>query len=145
MLKKRLFTPGPTEVPAEVLVEMARPIFHHRTPEFRSMFSDVTAGLKEGGWILINSELSPSSFGLPDKYRVVTVDANSIAIEHRLGPRSAPIVNTAILGAFSRVTGLVSLDTLSDAVREAVPIDPDGNVAATREAYQQVKMEGGLV
>jgi 2-oxoisovalerate ferredoxin oxidoreductase gamma subunit len=106
---------------------------------------DVTAGLKEGGWILINSELSPATFGLPDRYRVVTVDANSIAIEHRLGPRSAPIVNTAILGAFSRITGLVSLDTLSDAVREAVPIDPDGNVAATREAYEQVKTEGGLV
>ena len=31
MIKQRLFTPGPTDVPPEVLIEMARPIFHHRT------------------------------------------------------------------------------------------------------------------
>ena len=34
LIKKYLFTPGPTQVPPEVLLEMARPIVHHRTPEF---------------------------------------------------------------------------------------------------------------
>jgi aspartate aminotransferase-like enzyme len=33
-MKKYLFTPGPAPVPPEVLLEMARPIIHHRTPEF---------------------------------------------------------------------------------------------------------------
>ena len=102
---------------------------------------DVTAGLKDGGWILINSELDPSAFQLPDKYQVVTVDASSIAIKYRLGPSTAPIVNTAILGAFARVTGLVSLAALSEAVRSAVPVNPDGNVAATREAFEQAGAE----
>jgi len=46
MIKQRLFTPGPTDVPPEVLVEMAKPIFHHRTPRFREMFAEVTADLK---------------------------------------------------------------------------------------------------
>jgi serine---pyruvate transaminase len=46
MLKKRLFTPGPTDVPPEVLNEMAKPIFHHRTPEFRTMFRAATDGMK---------------------------------------------------------------------------------------------------
>lgn len=32
--KRYLFTPGPAPVPPEVLLEMARPIIHHRTPEF---------------------------------------------------------------------------------------------------------------
>jgi len=32
--KKYLFTPGPAPVPPEVLLEMARPMIHHRTPEF---------------------------------------------------------------------------------------------------------------
>jgi len=100
---------------------------------------DVTAGLKEGGWIIINSSEHPAAFGLPAKYRVATVDANSIAIKYRLGPRTAPIVNTAILGAFAKVTGLVSLEALAQAVREAVPIKPEENVAATREAYESVK------
>jgi len=47
MIKKRLFTPGPTDVPPEVLNEMAKPIFHHRTPQFRAMFAEVNAGLKK--------------------------------------------------------------------------------------------------
>ena len=46
MLKPRLFTPGPTDVPPEVLVEMAKPIFHHRTPRFRQMLGRVHDGLK---------------------------------------------------------------------------------------------------
>ena len=35
-IKKYLFTPGPAPVPPEVLLEMARPVIHHRTPEFSS-------------------------------------------------------------------------------------------------------------
>ncbi len=45
MTKLRLFTPGPTMVPAEVLLEMARPQEHHRTAGFREMFKDVTEHL----------------------------------------------------------------------------------------------------
>jgi len=100
---------------------------------------DVTAGLKEGGWIIINSDQVPAAFNLPAKYRVATVDAQSIAIKHRLGPKSAPIVNTAILGAFARATGIVSLEAVAEAVRESVPLKPDENVAATREAYWEVR------
>jgi len=47
MIKARLFTPGPTDVPPEVLVEMARPIFHHRTERFKKMFAEVNEGLKK--------------------------------------------------------------------------------------------------
>ncbi|MDY6913759.1 MAG: alanine--glyoxylate aminotransferase family protein [Planctomycetota bacterium] len=47
MLKSRLFTPGPTDVPPEVLNEMARPIFHHRTERFKEMFSKVNEMLQK--------------------------------------------------------------------------------------------------
>jgi len=47
MIKSRLFTPGPTDVPPDVLNEMAKPIFHHRTARFREMFAQVNAGLKK--------------------------------------------------------------------------------------------------
>lgn len=100
---------------------------------------DVTAGLKPGGWIVINSERAPASFHLPG-FCVATVDANHIAIKYRLGPRTAPIVNTAILGAFARVTGIVGLDALAEAVREEAPIKPEENVAAMREASEKVMM-----
>ena len=34
MLKRYLLAPGPTPVPPEVLLAMARPMIHHRAPEF---------------------------------------------------------------------------------------------------------------
>jgi serine---pyruvate transaminase len=37
--KRRLFTPGPVEVPPQVLLAMAAPILHHRTAEFEALFT----------------------------------------------------------------------------------------------------------
>ncbi len=45
-VKKYLFTPGPVPVPSEILIEMAKPIIHHRTGEFESIFAEVREGLK---------------------------------------------------------------------------------------------------
>jgi len=45
-VKKYVFTPGPVPVPSEVLVEMAKPIIHHRTAEFENIFEEVRNGLK---------------------------------------------------------------------------------------------------
>jgi aspartate aminotransferase-like enzyme len=45
-LKKYLFTPGPAPVPPEVLLEMARPVIHHRTPEFSKTLDEARARLK---------------------------------------------------------------------------------------------------
>lgn len=46
MLKKRLMTPGPTQVPEVALLELAKQVTHHRTSEFKQIFADVLAGLK---------------------------------------------------------------------------------------------------
>lgn len=47
MNRMRLFTPGPTSVPEEVLLEMAKPIFHHRTAEYRTLFANCTQMLQQ--------------------------------------------------------------------------------------------------
>ncbi len=46
MPKYRLMTPGPTQVPEQALLAMARQVTHHRTPEFRRLLAEVLAGLK---------------------------------------------------------------------------------------------------
>lgn len=46
MPKKRLMTPGPTQVPEAALLSLARQVTHHRTGEFKKTFADVLAGLK---------------------------------------------------------------------------------------------------
>lgn len=47
MKKIRLFTPGPCAVPEDVLVEMARPFEHHRTPWFKDFMKQCQTKLKE--------------------------------------------------------------------------------------------------
>lgn len=98
---------------------------------------DVTAGLKSGGKILINSAFPPSKMNLPDKFIVRTFDASKIAMEHRLGSRSQPIVNTAILGAFSRFTDLVKIGPILEAIKESAPVKPEANAAAALEAFEK--------
>ena len=46
-MKQRLLTPGPTPVPEETLLELARPIVFHRTPEFRAMLAEALADLQK--------------------------------------------------------------------------------------------------
>jgi len=47
MRKPRLMTPGPAPVPEDVLLELARPVIHHRSAEAKEVITEVTAGLKE--------------------------------------------------------------------------------------------------
>ena len=47
MLKNYLLAPGPTPVPPRVLLAMAQPIIHHRTPQFSRIFAEAKNGLKE--------------------------------------------------------------------------------------------------
>lgn len=99
---------------------------------------DVTQGLRRGGTILVNSERSPEALGVDAPGPLCTVDATSIALRHDLGSPTAPIVNTAILGAFVRVVDVASLDSLIAAIQENVPSRPEANAAAAREAHESV-------
>ena len=46
MKKEYLLTPGPTPLPPQVSLAMARPIIHHRTPQFQEILKEVNLGLK---------------------------------------------------------------------------------------------------
>lgn len=46
LMKYRLYTPGPTSVPEATLIELAKPVHHHRTAEFRTMFAQVQSLLQ---------------------------------------------------------------------------------------------------
>jgi aspartate aminotransferase-like enzyme len=47
MQKPRLMTPGPAPVPEDVLLELARPVIHHRSAEAKQVIVECAAGLKE--------------------------------------------------------------------------------------------------
>jgi serine---pyruvate transaminase len=45
-MKPRLFTPGPTTVPEETLLELAKPVTYHRAPEAKAILAEVSEDLK---------------------------------------------------------------------------------------------------
>jgi aspartate aminotransferase-like enzyme len=46
MKKDYLLTPGPTPLPPQVSLAMAKPIIHHRTPQFQAILKEASDGLK---------------------------------------------------------------------------------------------------
>ena len=46
-MKFRLMTPGPTPVPEETLLELAKPMVYHRTAEFREVLGEVIADMRK--------------------------------------------------------------------------------------------------
>ena len=99
---------------------------------------DVTQGIKPGGAVLINTKRSPEDFNFSKDVRVATVDATSIALKYGIGSKAAPIVNTAIVGAFSKVTGEVDLETVLESIKRKVSIKTLENIEAAKEAYNLV-------
>ncbi|MDY6787302.1 MAG: 2-oxoacid:acceptor oxidoreductase family protein [candidate division WOR-3 bacterium] len=98
---------------------------------------DITGGLKPGGYIIINSKREPKDIELDvEDSTIATVDATGIALENRLGSKVSPIVNTAILGSFAKVTGFVKLESVIDAVKDEVPVKPEENAKATKDAFE---------
>ncbi len=98
---------------------------------------DVTAGMKPDSSIILNSPESPDDLGL--RFKVATVDATRIAIDLGLGNRTNPIINTAMLGAFSKSTGVVNMDQIRQAISEMSPSRADVNVSAAEKAYNSVR------
>lgn len=100
----------------------------------------LTEGLKEGGWIIINTTRRTEELGFETKFKVATVGAKEIALKYHLGSESSPIVNTAILGGVVKVLKLCSLKSLLDAIREGVPVKKEENVKAAEESYNKTKV-----
>ncbi len=96
---------------------------------------DIASGIKPSGTILINSDKDSNFFNFSAK--VVSIDLNPIALKYGLGTPTAPIVNTAMLGAFAGVSGEIGLASLLTAIREMVPVKPEENVSAAKEAYEK--------
>ena len=98
---------------------------------------DVTAGLKPGADIIINTS-QPVKDKKYSKFKVHTVDASKVALDIF----KADIVNTAILGAFAKVTGLISINAINKAVEARFAGKPhviDMNKDAVKRVYEQVK------
>ncbi len=96
---------------------------------------NVTSGLKEKGVLIINTQRPlqdiEAEFGA--KRRLAIVDATKIARE-LLG---VPIVNTTMLGALLRATGVVELESLSEPLRQRFDRLAERNINAMKRAFEE--------
>jgi len=95
--------------------------------------------MKPDGIIIVNIDKNPDVVKKEIKgdYKIATVDATGIAIRHKLGTKAAPIVNTAILGAFAKVTGLVNIQSIVESIKMKAPIKREENAEAAVEAFEK--------
>lgn len=90
-------------------------------------------GLKEKGKVVVNSDKPLKQFP-----NAVFLDATKVAMD-TIG---RPIPNIAILGAFLKITGLLPLENLKQAVREEMagshPEAIEGNIKACEQCYNML-------
>lgn len=97
---------------------------------------DAFKGVKDDGVMIINTSKDPKTLKFRNNMKVYVVDATPIALE-TLG-RS--IVNTAMLGAFAKVTGEVKLDSLIHAINDNFKGElAEKNILAVKRCYREVK------
>ena len=96
---------------------------------------DIASGLKEGGIIIVNSKRSAGEIKaeFDIKSRVATVDATRIARE-QLG---VPIVNTTMIGALIKITGVIKTASMSEPLEKRFGKLAERNVKAMEKAYQE--------
>jgi 2-oxoacid:acceptor oxidoreductase gamma subunit (pyruvate/2-ketoisovalerate family) len=99
---------------------------------------NVLEGLKKNGLVLINMAKNPDEIKMKEGLRVATVDATGIALKYKLGSRMAPIINTAILGAFAKASSIVKIGTIIESIKEMAPAKKEENANAAYEAYESV-------
>lgn len=115
-----------------------------RTPDYvlvldPTLVADVNVaeGVPKEGIILVNSRKAPRDLGIKTPAKVVALDVTKIALE----VIGAPFVNTAMLGAFAKASGEISLDSLTKAVKENLPEKVAGkNIDAVKKVYEELKI-----
>ncbi|WP_022670217.1 2-oxoacid:acceptor oxidoreductase family protein [Hippea alviniae] len=93
--------------------------------------------LKEDGLALLN--LPAKIEKRPSRARIFFVDANAIALKLNLGTAAMPLINTALLGAYCKVSGDFSFDTLKAVYEEKMGKRADLNIQAALAAYESVR------
>jgi aspartate aminotransferase-like enzyme len=129
-------TPGPSLVPEEVLLELARPVIHHRSAEAKQVITEVVAGLKDvfqtRNDVLI---LTASGTGAMEAAVVNTVPPGGKALVLSAG------VFAARWGHIAKAHGIkaVLLET-----EWGQPVDPDRVAEALRQHPDTVCVMGTL-
>ncbi len=105
-------------------------------------YEEVTSGLSRGGWLVVNSRQHPRDLRIKGEFNTATADATGICWKLGLIVAGLVVVNTAILGAFIRATGIVDMPSIERVVRERFTDSTvDINLAVIVKTYEITELE----
>ena len=133
---------------SENVIRMYGPVLHPKVISIADATLidavNVTEGAPDDAIFIVNTSKDPKEvrkkLKAKDTQKVYTVDATKIAVDCF----GRPLPNSSMLGAISRTTGVVGMDTLLDNVRKSFGKKfsqkiIDGNLEATRRGNEEVK------
>ncbi len=103
---------------------------------------NILGSLKPEGLLIINTAQKADEVDCTGGRRVATVDAAEIALRFHLLKEGKPIVNTPMLGVFSRASGLISIEHLEKGLKWKLAGGAAAtNIAALHAAYEETSIK----
>lgn len=142
---------APVSVHTRIAREPIRTFANVLTPDIAVVLDDnllqminVTANLKPGGLLIVNSALSPENLGIEGPFVVAVSDAYHSSEDAGLIVEGNVLVSTSILGPFAAASNLVSIDNIRKALRNKFKGGAlDRNLKALDLAYGSTRIIGG--
>jgi len=105
-------------------------------------YEEVTGGLSDDGWLIVNSWLHPRELKIKGAFNIATADATKVCRELGLMVGGLPMVNTAMLGALACATQIVDMPSIARVIRERFSNNAvDINLAAIEKTFEITKLD----
>lgn len=131
-------SPGPIMVVSQIEAPDMVVVLDHTLLRDR----EVVTGLRTGGWLIVNYWQTPKQLDLEGDFNIATADATGICRELGLIVSGLIVVNTAMLGAVVRVSGLVALESINEVIRSRFSNrSANLNLAAIEKTYRTTMIE----
>ncbi len=139
---------APVSVHTRIATEPIRTFSHVVLPDIAIVLDDnlldmvnVTANLKPGGLLVVNSSRSREELGLNGQFAVAVADAYRSSADAGLIVEGNVLVSTSILGALASASSLVSLENIRIALQHNFKSHSlERNVRAVELAYESTRV-----
>jgi pyruvate ferredoxin oxidoreductase gamma subunit len=142
------YGPERAGAPIRAFIRMYGPVLHPKVVAIADATLmdavNVTEGAPDDAIYVVNTSKDPKEvrekLKAKDSQKVFAVDATKIAVDSF----GRPLPNSSMLGAITKATGVVKMDTLLDNVKKSFGKKfaqkiIDGNLDATKRGYEEVK------
>jgi len=102
---------------------------------------NVTGRTKKRGLLIINTARTCGDFTIDGDFRIAVVDAARIAREKHMFFGGLPTMNTPLLGALARASGIISLDYIEKGLKMKMPdTHAYSNFEAIKTAFERTRV-----